>query len=603
MKNLFFIFSTIALMVVSNSCKKDQLEVNQNTDNVQINARKRACGMDDHMAKLMQDPEYKRLQAQKLERVKNMASFRSDCSTPVILPIAVHFQGVTNPDIECLRALAQSQVNVLNNDYQGTNSDILKWTNTAAASFPGISNGEGCFKFCLASKNHPASSGLSDGQPAVTVNATTGDFDANWNGYINIFVQSGTGVLGYSPLGGAGNGDGVVIDATAFGTGSGCGSIVPGTPYDLGRTLTHEMGHYLLLDHIWGAGCGTDDLVADTPESNEAYYGCPDIGAATCGSTDMHMNYMDYTNDACMYMFSAGQVNRSASYIAASLSTLTNNATNVCGESDGGGGNTASCDDGIQNGQETGVDCGGPDCVPCTTPPSACDTPNNIQINNVTESSAFVSWDTVTNATEYKIKFRPQGGITWFVANVNTISITLTALASETTYEVSLQSICGLGASDESTIVTFTTEAHSCTDDSCVFTAVGLELGLDNYGSETSWGLYDEDQNLIAEGGEYEDDKAGIVIQETFCLEDGCYEFVLYDEFGDGICCDYGDGFLELINEEGDVVASSDGYFGEYTIVEFCITDGFGVNSINRIKTTAAAQNKAIMQRSKSQKQ
>lgn len=600
MKNLFFLFSLIGLMILFNGCKKDQLEINQNNENVHTNAKKRGCGMDDHMEKLMQNPEYKRLQKQKLDRMKSMVSFRSDCATPVVLPIAVHFQGVTNPDIECLRVLAQSQVDVLNNDYQGTNSDILKWTSTAAASFPGISNGEGCFKFCLASKNHPASSGLSDGDLAVTINANTGDFDANWSGYINIFVQSGTGLLGYSPLGGAGDGDGVVIDATAFGIGNGCGSIVPDAPYDLGRTLTHEMGHYLFLDHIWGDGCGTDDLVSDTPESNEPYYDCPEIGAATCSSTDMHMNYMDYTNDACMYMFSEGQVSRSASYIAAALSIVTNNAANVCGSE---GGNTATCSDGIQNGQETGIDCGGPDCTPCSTPPTACDTPNNIQITNVTESTAVITWNGVVDVAEYEIKFRSQGGTTWFSTRVNTISMTLSALASETTYEVSLQSICQAEVSEVSTISTFTTEEHSCTDDGCAFTSVGLELALDDYASETSWELYDGDQNLIAEGGAYQDGQAGAVIQETFCLEDGCYEFVLYDEFGDGICCDYGDGFLELLNEEGDVVASSDGYFGEYTMVEFCISDGFGGNSINNIKATATSQNKAVMQRSRNLKQ
>ena len=70
------------------------------------------------------------------------------------------------------------------------------------------------------------------------------------------------------------------------------------------------MGHYLNLDHIWGdGGCGQDDGISDTPEAGTEYYGCPAIGSGTttCGSQDMFMNYMDYVDDACMYMFSEEQ--------------------------------------------------------------------------------------------------------------------------------------------------------------------------------------------------------------------------------------------------------------------------------------------------------
>jgi len=197
---------------------------------------------------------------------------------------------------------------------------------------------------------------LQDGDLAVTINKTDGDFDTKWSGYLNFFIQSGTGVLGYAPLGGAGNGDGVVIDATAFGLGGGCGSVRPEAPYTLGRTSTHEVGHYLNLDHIWGDGCGQDDGVADTPNSDQEYYDCPSIGENTCGSVDMHMNYMDYTNDACMYMFSAGQATVCEDYVNASLSILSNNASNVIGgvnNGDSTGGGIAEEEDNTDNGELT----------------------------------------------------------------------------------------------------------------------------------------------------------------------------------------------------------------------------------------------------------
>jgi len=254
----------------------------------------RSCGLEEKMLSLMQDPNYAKAHEAKfvkLNKAIEKVESRASCANPVLVPIAVHFQGVTNPDVACLVALAQTQIDVINEDISGTNSDISKWTTQAANNFPGVSNGEACVNFCIATKNHPSGYGLSEGSPAVTINKTTGDTDNNWSGYINIFVQPNTGLLGYSPLGGSGNGDGVVVDAAAFGKGSGCGIVSPNAPFNLGRTLTHELGHYLLLDHIWGNGCNVDDDVADTPNQNNEYYGCPGSNSSSCGSTDMHMSY------------------------------------------------------------------------------------------------------------------------------------------------------------------------------------------------------------------------------------------------------------------------------------------------------------------------
>ena len=82
-------------------------------------------------------------------------------------------------------------------------------------------------------------------------------------------------------------------------------------PYDRGRTTTHEVGHWLNLRHIWGdASCG-NDLVSDTPTQQTSNFGCPAYPHVTCSNQgDMSMNYMDYTDDACMYMFSNGQSSR-----------------------------------------------------------------------------------------------------------------------------------------------------------------------------------------------------------------------------------------------------------------------------------------------------
>lgn len=134
--------------------------------------------------------------------------------------------------------------------------------------------------------------------------------------------NAGQNLLGYSPLGGSpSNGQTVVISNSAFGRGSGCAGFVPRSPYNLGRTLTHELGHFFNLNHTF-AGCSNSncntqgDRVCDTPPSNAPSYGCPAAGAVSqCnGENALTVNYMDYTNDACMYMFTAGQATRMLAY-------------------------------------------------------------------------------------------------------------------------------------------------------------------------------------------------------------------------------------------------------------------------------------------------
>lgn len=123
--------------------------------------------------------------------------------------------------------------------------------------------------------------------------------------YLNIYVATiEGGLLGFARFPGSDPSvDGVVINTRAFGDiGNLFGS------FDGGKTAVHEVGHWLNLRHIWGDGdCFRDDFVSDTPLSSEPNLGCPSYPTIRCQSNDMTMNYMDYVNDDCMYMFTEGQ--------------------------------------------------------------------------------------------------------------------------------------------------------------------------------------------------------------------------------------------------------------------------------------------------------
>lgn len=134
--------------------------------------------------------------------------------------------------------------------------------------------------------------------------------------YLNIWVcHMDRDPLGYAQFpGGSAKTDGVVIDYKAFGTNGSAAA-----PYDLGRTATHEIGHWFNLLHIWGddgLGCSGSDSVEDTPNQAGPNTGIPTFPHVSCNNEphgDMFMNFMDYTDDAGMHMFTAGQVERMTS--------------------------------------------------------------------------------------------------------------------------------------------------------------------------------------------------------------------------------------------------------------------------------------------------
>ena len=195
-------------------------------------------------------------------------------------------------------AQINSQISVLNADFNDTNY------NDVPAEFQGV-GADVDINFSLAVVDRKSNSTATWG----TNNAVKSAYPAV-PGYLTIWVANiGGGILGYAQFpGGSSATDGVVLDSKYTGT-TGTATY----PFNLGRTATHEVGHWMNLRHIWGdATCGSD-LVADTPTHNTANYGVPPVGhRSTCSGTplEMYMNYMDYTDDRGMYMFSNDQKSR-----------------------------------------------------------------------------------------------------------------------------------------------------------------------------------------------------------------------------------------------------------------------------------------------------
>jgi hypothetical protein len=219
----------------------------------------------------------------------------------ITIPVVVNI--LEDPAHPVTQANIDSQIAILNADYNNNNPN----TSSIPSEFSStVTNAN--ITFTLAAVNRKASTKSTWGTNDAMKDSSQGGWDATDPAHnLNLWVcEIGGGILGYAQFpGGAASTDGVVIGSDYFGENA------AGGQYGHGRTATHEVGHWLNLRHIWGDGrCRQDDFVADTPSSDRANYGCPSYPTVHCKSNDMTMNYMDYVDDDCMYMFTNGQNDR-----------------------------------------------------------------------------------------------------------------------------------------------------------------------------------------------------------------------------------------------------------------------------------------------------
>lgn len=402
----------------------------------------RVCGTNEYQQMLEQeDPSLiqRREEIEQFTRdfmVSNPQGDRNIIRIPVVVHVVYNIAEENISD-----AQIQSQIAVLNQDFRKLNADVA---NTPAA-FAGLA-GDAQIEFCLASvdPNGNATNGILRVPTSATSFSTSGNAMKSsstggsnaWNSsrYLNLWVCDISGsVLGYAQFpGGSASTDGVVIDYLYFGT---IGTAT--APFNKGRTATHEVGHWLNLFHIWGddgTGCTGSDQVSDTPNAGGPNYGCPAFPRVTCSNGpngDLFMNYMDYTDDACMFMFSNAQITRMRALFATGGARASILTSNGCG----------------------------------TPTPVLCGAITNLTAGSITQTGATISWAAVSGATGYVLQYRPASSTVWTTVNVASTSFSITGLTAGTTYNVQVQSVC-TGGNGSFTGINFTTTSNTpaCSD-------------------------------------------------------------------------------------------------------------------------------------------
>ncbi|MEX2336785.1 MAG: choice-of-anchor J domain-containing protein [Fulvivirga sp.] len=286
---------------------------------------------NDHFPLLKDKVAFEQWLRQRKER-RGEAGIAREEATIYTIPVVVHIVHNGEPiGVDANISVQQilSQIAVLTEDFRRMNADA---TETPAMYLPIAADVE--LEFALAQRDPEGISTTGivriDGQKSEWRMEENYELKSlsYWpaEDYLNIWVTDISGVyLGYAQfptstdvegLDDSSNSrltDGVVIDYKAFGSKEKYPPANLVNDYALGRTTTHEVGHFFGLRHIWGddsGGCSASDYVDDTPNQGGSTQNCPEANTTSCNSMDMIQNYMDYTDDACMNLFTSGQKDR-----------------------------------------------------------------------------------------------------------------------------------------------------------------------------------------------------------------------------------------------------------------------------------------------------
>ena len=489
-------------------------------------------------------------------KVQEIQAQRSNgASIMITLPVVYHIitNGTGSENLSA--ATIQAQNDQLNLDFG----------NSSGSPYSVAADTE--VEFCLATENESGSTLFEPGINRVTDFGdgpfSRPDFENNikpqtqWDPtrYFNVWVgdlgdsllgyaqfPSNSGLQGLNTNGGDANTDGVVVLYSSVGSVANPSS---GGPYNLGRTLTHEVGHWLGLRHIWGdsSACTNDDFCADTPNATNSNSGCPTVDSCPSDGlgADMVENYMDYSNDACLNTFTADQKTRIQAVLANSPRRMELATSTVCEPAV-----VYDYDGAIEIENLNIEECG------TTFAPTVVITNNG----NFNLNSAVISYqiDSDTAFTESWTGFL-------FSNQSETVTLpTLNISAGSHTFTVELTSPSG--NTDQNTV-----DNTAMSSEFSVFfdtTTVNLSLLTDDYGSETYWEFKDANDAILYSGSGYTDN---ITVNESFDVTaGGCYSFTIYDTEGDGICCGYGIGNYTLTDSNSNVIAAGGEFETQETV-------------------------------------
>lgn len=479
----------------------------------------------------------------------------------------------------------QSAVDALNRDFAATSAD----GGIAQSNHPDAVNNTN-IQFCLASKDpqgNPTSGINRVNGTSVSGYANSGISSSNelqvkalsrWDNryYLNIWVVTQIdgngantanpnnffgGTMGYAylptnPITAIQDRDGIVALNLAVGNDpDGSKGYRLWQPARLNRTLTHEVGHVLDLWHPFEgnscseSNCSTQgDLCCDTPPTTQQ----TNCNTPACNGTQQVENYMDYTGEACVEMFSNDQLARMIASLEGPRNALWN--TNNC------------------------------------TPPTDWDveissivSPNGTSCGDVFDPVVVLKNNGANTVTAVDISYDINGAggqvFNWTgsLASGQTVNVTLptvTSPAGNNTFNATTISGTINGTNnDEDTSNDDASASYTIEEGS----AVNLTFLADCYGTETEWNITDGNGQVVVSGGPYQDQVGGTEDNRSLCLADGCYVFTITDSFGDGLngsteqSCDT-DGNYQITDENGAVLVTMDNVsFGSEATHDFCI--------------------------------
>lgn len=538
------------------------------------------CATDEYNAhllktnpKMMGSSSYEEKNAPLIQQIKADIAQNPNRVLQYTIPVVVHVIHNGEPigvGANISDAQVISQIDVLNEDYRrivGTNG----WNNHPDGADVEI-------EFCLAKQTPDGC--ITNGIDRIDMSAVSttwsgpgGNTDSvlkpatYWDAsqYMNMWsvnFSDGT-LLGFAQFpGGPAATDGVVSNYTYFGSNDAAGVSIPGT-FNLGRTMTHEVGHYLGLYHTFQGGCsGSGDLCDDTPAAAYPNYGCPSSDTCTspAGTPDMVENFMDYSDDSCMSTFTNDQKARVLNTLANSTNRPSIITSSVC---------TPLADVNYDGSLELLDLNQGSGCSSSISP--------QLRITNygtITMTSALISYDIDGGDST---SFNWSGSL----ANAEFADILIPAISTSGGDHIVNISISNPnGNADLRDCNDLISESFSAPASFPSTTEVNLAITPDNYGSETTWTFSDED-GILYSGGPYTDG-VSTTVTETFMVSPNmCYSFTINDGFGDGICCSYGNGSYELTTDDDTVIFSGGEFSDSETITISTATLGLEDYFIN----------------------